>query len=172
MCPQMAVHWSAIGTTAMLLHHLIFPLSYGNGLYGSNPPFGMFTMLVLQLCEASTPFLHVRWFLSTSGHRLTLMYTVNAATFTVVFLAVRGVLMTYMLYYIFQTVENPFHWPGCTSCTIALNCAWAFQALQYMWCYRVLAGFVAVVFGKGAKDVVEQEGEEIVRSRSGKAKQA
>jgi len=153
--------WDAIGSASMVFHHLIFPLSYGVGLYALEPAFGMFCMLVLQLCEVSTPFLHFRWFLSASGYRHTKLYTINALTFSAIFLIVRGGLMTLMLYRLFSPLPNPVYWEGCVGCTIAINCAWAFQILQYVWCVRVVRGFLAVVFGKGRKDKVDLVGEQV-----------
>lgn len=33
----------------MAIHHIIFPLTYGNGLYTISPPFGLYSMAVLQV---------------------------------------------------------------------------------------------------------------------------
>ncbi len=51
MCASMQIlqYWDAIGSPAILIHHLIFPVSYGIGLYVLRPKFGMFVMLVLQV---------------------------------------------------------------------------------------------------------------------------
>ena len=111
------------------------------------------------MCEISTPFLHFRWFLATSGYRHATLYYVNSAIFSLLFLAVRGAFMTLMLYRIFSTLSNPFYWPDCAACTVTINCAWAFQGLQYMWCVKVITGFVAIVFGKGKKDKLDAEHE-------------
>lgn len=34
-----------------------------------------------------------------------------------------------------------------------------------MWCVKVINGFMAVVFGKGKKDKVEEAGEELLRAK-------
>jgi hypothetical protein len=49
-CFQVLVKWETIGGWAMLIHHIIFPFSYGLGLYYLKPAFGMYCMLVLQVC--------------------------------------------------------------------------------------------------------------------------
>jgi TLC domain len=131
----------------------------------SHPVCVISPQLSLQLCEISTPFLHFRWFLSMSGLRHSTLYVVNALTLSALFLAVRGGLMTVMLYRIFSTVDNPVYWPGCPACTVAMNCAWAFQALQYMWCVKVVTGVTAVLFGKGKKDAIEAEGERVHKEK-------
>ena len=57
---QLIKDWKTRGSLMMLVHHLLFPLSYGVSLYGTTPPFGLYVMCVLQLSECTTPFLHIR----------------------------------------------------------------------------------------------------------------
>jgi TLC domain len=96
-----------------------------------------------QLCEITTPFLHVRWFLSKLGLKHTFLYRANGITFSVLFVLVRGVLMTIMYYRIWSRMPNLLYHAGCASCTVVMTCAWAFQALQYIWCVKVVAGALA-----------------------------
>ncbi len=126
----------------MLLHHLLFPITYGVTLYLSDPPFGLYVMAVLQLCEFTTPFLHIRWFLSTLGMKSSKLYLYNGLVFTLSFIAVRGVLMTYMLVKVWADPALPgkLYWPGCVICSVIMACAWAFMALQYIWCIKVVQG--------------------------------
>jgi hypothetical protein len=72
----------------MLVHHLLFPLGYGVGLYVIQPSFGLYVMSVFQLCEFTTPFLHVRNFLSTLGLKSTKAYLYNGILFTLSFVYV------------------------------------------------------------------------------------
>jgi hypothetical protein len=103
---------------------------------------------MIQLCELSTPFLHQRWLLSTLGMKSSLLYHFNGLAFTFTFLSVRGVFVTYMLYNIFRTLDNPFVYPTSWLHTVVLNCAFAFQALQFFWCVKVAQGFIAMLTGK------------------------
>ncbi len=48
----------------------------------------------VQMCEASTPFLHLRFFLGACGLKDTLLYNINMAIFVLLFLTVRGCLST------------------------------------------------------------------------------
>lgn len=49
--------WEVVGGWAYLVHHLIFPLTYGVGLYVLTPPFGLYCMLVLQVRGMACVFL-------------------------------------------------------------------------------------------------------------------
>ncbi len=142
---QLAKDWKTRGSAMMVVHHLLFPLSYGVGLYVLNPPFGVYGMAVFQLCEVTTPFLHIRWFLSTLGMKSSKAYLYNGLVFTFLFIAVRGVLMTFMFnrMWFSGTVPSPWYWPDCGLCTLVMSCGWGFMALQYVWCVKVVSGSLA-----------------------------
>jgi hypothetical protein len=129
----------------MLVHHLLFPLTYGTSLYALSPPFGLSVMAIFQLCEITTPFLHIRWFLSTLGLKSSKAYLYNGLVFTFTFIAVRGVLMTVMFVRVWSDDQLPsmWYWPGCAMCTVVMTGAWAFMALQYIWCVKVVSGSLA-----------------------------
>jgi hypothetical protein len=98
---------------------------------------------VVQLCEITTPFLHVRWFLSKLGMKQTLLYRANGLAFSVLFILVRGALMTVMYYRIWSRMPNLLYHKGCPACTVVMTSAWAFQALQYIWCVKVVTSALA-----------------------------
>ena len=92
------------------------------------------------------------------GRKSGLLYFVNGLVFTLSFLAVRGVLMTIMFVRVWSRddVPHPFLWPGCTACSVVMVCAWAFMALQYIWCVKVVHGSLSFLkkgdkAGKGKK---------------------
>ena len=137
--------WKTRGSFMMLVHHLIFPLSYGVALYGTSQPFGVYVMAVFQLCEFTTPFLHIRWFLSAVGMKASKLYLYNGLVFTASFILVRGVLMTVMVVKVYTdpTLPGRLWWPGCTPCTVVMWSGWGFMALQYIWCVKVVQGSLA-----------------------------
>ena len=51
---QVFMKWESVGGYAMLFHHMIFPFSYGIGLYYLKPAFGLYCMLVLQVRYCGT----------------------------------------------------------------------------------------------------------------------
>ena len=112
---------------------------------------GCLLRCALQLCELSTPFLHIRWFMSKLGKKATLAYTLNGLAFAVSFLSVRGVLMTVMFYRVWAPMPNKLYHEGCAPCTVVMTCAWAFQALQYIWCYKVAVSLLS--FMKSGSEV-------------------
>lgn len=104
-----------------------------------------------QLAEITTPFLHIRWFMSKLGYKSSILYAVNGLVFALLFLAVRGGLLTVMYYRVWVTLPHPLYWPGCDKCTLVMTCAWVFQALQYKWCVDVALS-AAAFFISGDRD--------------------
>jgi hypothetical protein len=145
--------WNSIGGVDVLIHHLIFPLSYGLGLYATadaaGRPFGVFLMLVFQLGEISTPFLHQRWFFANTGMKGSVLDTLNNVYFTLTFLGIRGVFMTFVMAQIWASAPHPLYWPGCFKCSIVMQAGIVFQLLQYFWCFKVLSGAIALLTRSG-----------------------
>jgi hypothetical protein len=53
---QLIIDWKVKGSLMMLIHHIIFPLSYGTGLYLIQPAYGMYVMAVLQVRPPTLAF--------------------------------------------------------------------------------------------------------------------
>lgn len=140
--------WKDVGEWLMLIHHVVFPLTYGVSLYALDPPFGTYIMSVFQLAEVTTPFLHARWYLSTLGLKATKAYFYNGLALSLLFLTVRGGMLTYMVYVLWvesDIIPKSFYWEGSALCTLVLSGAWVFMALQYLWCYKVVTGMISVI---------------------------
>jgi hypothetical protein len=148
---QLIKDWKSRGYAMMVIHHLLSPCLHTTTLYILPVPFGLYIMSLCLLCEVTTPFLHIRWFLSTLGLKGTRAYAVNGLVFTVTFLAVRGLLMTAMFVQAWSDPRVPgfLLWPGCALCTLILAGAWAFLLLQYVWCVKVLSGSLAYFRAEG-----------------------
>ncbi len=48
-CSQLLKDWKDVGEWLMLIHHVVFPLTYGVSLYALDPPFGTYIMSVFQV---------------------------------------------------------------------------------------------------------------------------
>jgi hypothetical protein len=96
----------------------------------------------VQLCEFTTPFLHIRFFLSAMGMKRSKWYLYNGLVFSLSFVLVRVVLMTFMMVRVFTGPQlvSIYYWPGCAPCTIIMLCAYGFMALQYAWSVKVVTG--------------------------------
>ena len=46
---QLVKDWKLVGDKMMLVHHIVFPLTYGLSLYFVQPTFGTYTMSVFQV---------------------------------------------------------------------------------------------------------------------------
>jgi hypothetical protein len=73
---QLAIDWKVKGSLMMLIHHIIFPVSYGTGLYVIQPAYGMYVMAVLQVCRALSCF---RYSVAFVFHRFSCVLLCRAA---------------------------------------------------------------------------------------------
>ncbi|XP_063822987.1 TLC domain-containing protein 5-like isoform X2 [Ostrinia nubilalis] len=93
------VYWTE--NTLMLCHHT--SALYAITIYMQKQYTGCTFACTLAMMEVTNPFLQARWFLRYEGYDTTMLYFLVEVTYLLSFLAVRGVLGTWVIYRIVES---------------------------------------------------------------------
>ena len=141
--------WS--GCVANLAHHVFIVVCWGQLLEGEC---GMLFALVGALCEASTPFVNGRWFLSRCGQRDSTLYVVNGLAMTLSFFVFRVLGFLWMGTRLVAQREGLLAMPPWATGSILLSYGVG-TALQLFW-FRKMAQGVVKALGLGGKTAGKQ----------------
>lgn len=91
------------------------------------------------LCESSTPFVAMRWYLDKAGMKTGKVYLANGMLMMISFFIFRVCLYTYMAVLIYRTQEGFFTIPMLNRCLFLVGYLGG-AGLQYFWFAKILRG--------------------------------
>mmetsp|Transcript_23272 Transcript_23272/g.54965 ORF Transcript_23272/g.54965 Transcript_23272/m.54965 type:complete len:314 (+) Transcript_23272:51-992(+) len=124
------------GWQTNLIHHVLVLVVWWQltaGRYAQGPA------TVAMLCEFSTPFVAMRWFLDRAGMKSSTLYIVNGMTMLISFLIFRVILYSYMLVRIYHMQDGFLRIPVLNRCLFLLG-YFGGAALQYFWFFKIARG--------------------------------
>ncbi|CAK1601239.1 unnamed protein product [Parnassius mnemosyne] len=93
------IYWTK--NAVMLIHH--FSALAAINLYISKQNTGCIFACTIALLEITNPLLQTRWFLRNAGHNNTILFYVVEFTYLVMFVSLRGLFGTYLVYRIIKS---------------------------------------------------------------------
>jgi len=127
---------------SMFFHHIFVLVALSYALFLD---VGVWFQSTLLVCEISTPFMSMFWYLKHSGQKESMAFTVNGVVFTASFFLCRIVYIPVNFYQFIaldfcQQSDNSaygFSWPLICICYIA------FHSMNLIWFKKLLSGAVA-----------------------------
>ncbi|GAQ81464.1 hypothetical protein KFL_000810050 [Klebsormidium nitens] len=144
---MMTFYYPALGGAEYLVHHVAAALAILTALVTGN---GHVFIMIVFVTEMTTPFVNLRWYLSNSGLRQSVWYTINGVLLFVGWLTARVLVFLYLFWYMYDH-RDELHVFTPTQKAALFGLPPIFFVLNLYWFLRILVGMLKLVFGPKAK---------------------